>query len=231
MPHVLSRMHFTRQMGRAEDTVALPLEGVMALVEVYACSTLLHVRAPSGRRAQKAVILRPPCFVGTGETACADDTVPLEPPNNMWALTTGTLTAARLQLPMLTNPLRPRTTFHTSLLVPVPPTLCLSVRTPQMLMTLWTVARNRSMIAWLIEPGHFRFSYLTLRPFLLSPSTRYRPQTATHECTVPLHTSGDLSLPSTYFPPSAHTRLPPTSHTNSRRRKRAAKASGQSRAK
>ena len=77
---MLSRMGFTRPMGRAEDTVGLPLEGVMAIVEVYACSALVHVRAPLGRAAQKAVDLPLPCFVRTCETGCADDTVllPLE---------------------------------------------------------------------------------------------------------------------------------------------------------
>ena len=78
-----------------------------------------------------------------------------------------------------------------------------------MLMTLRTRARTRSMIAWLTELRHFRFSFPPLRPFLVSPQTSYEPQTATHKCTVPFHTSCYPPLPSTYFLPSAHTRLPP----------------------
>ena len=131
-------MGFTRQMGRAEDTVLLPLEGVMALVEVDAFSTLLHVRAPFGRSAQKAVTLPPPCFVWTCETGCADDTVLLELPRTMGTSTA--LPAVRLHLPMLADPRHPRTTFHTIMFRPVPPTPCLSMRTPQMLMTLRTLA-------------------------------------------------------------------------------------------
>ena len=149
-------------MGRAEDTGALPLERVMALVEVHACSALLHVRTPEGRSAQKAVGLPPPGFVWTCLTGCADDTVLLEPPQNMDALTTAALPAVLLHLPMLANPLRPRTTFHTILFRPVPPTPCLSMRTPQMLMALRTHARELSMIAWLIPLGHSHFSNLAL---------------------------------------------------------------------
>merc|ERR1711916_48784 len=144
------------------DTVALPFEGVIALVEVLACSALLHVRAPERRSAQKAVTLLPPYFVWTCPTGCADDTVLLVPPNNMWALTTGTFTAVRLLLPMLANPHRPHTTFQTILLRPPPPTPCLSMRTPQMLMTLRTPAGVLSMIARFVSLSHFRFSDLTL---------------------------------------------------------------------
>ena len=130
-------MGFTRQMGRAEDTVDLPLEVVMALVEVDAFRTLLHVRAPFRRSAQQAITLPSPCFVRACHTGCADGTVALGPPGTMGTSTA--LPAVCLQLPMLANPLRPRTTFHTILLVPIPPAPCLPMRTPQMLMTLWTV--------------------------------------------------------------------------------------------
>merc|ERR1711916_346209 len=113
-------MGFTRQMRRAKDTVAFPLENVIALVEVDACSTLLHVRAPLGRSAQEAATLPPPCFVWTCLTGCADDTVVLEPPRSMGTATA--LPAVRLHLPMLAKPLRPRTTFHTPFFRSVPPT-------------------------------------------------------------------------------------------------------------
>ena len=90
-------------MGRAEDTVALPFEEVMAIVEVNACSTLLHVRAPFGWSAQKAVTLPPPCFVWTCLTGCADDTVVLGSPRSMGTSTA--LPAVCLLLPMLADPL------------------------------------------------------------------------------------------------------------------------------
>ena len=140
----------------------------MAIVEVYTFSTLLHVKTPFGRSAQKTVTLPPPCFVRTCKTGCADDTVALEPPKNMDALTTAALPAVRLHLPMLADPHRPRTTFHTTLLRPPPPTPCLPMRTPQMLMTLRTRGRTRSMFARLIPLGHYStlhagpsFSFLT----------------------------------------------------------------------
>ena len=167
----------------------------MALVEVYTFSALLHVRAPFGQSAQKAVTLPPPFFVWTCETGCADDTVLLGPPRSMGTSTA--LPAVRLHLPMLANPRRPRTTFHTILLRPVPPTPCLPMRTPQMLMTLRTRAGLRSMAATF--PCHFPFSYLC--PFLLFTSTSYRPQTATRKCTSPFSTSRPLSLPSPSVPP------------------------------
>ena len=85
-----------------------------------------------------------------------------------------------------------------------------------MLMTLRTLAGLRSMFATL--PYHFRFSFPTLWPFLLFPSTAHQDQTATHACTAPFNTSGDLS---TYVPPSTHPRLTPTFHAkrNSQRDK------------
>ena len=83
-----------------------------------------------------------------------------------------------------------------------------------MFMAFRTVARLRSMIARLIPPGHFLVSSSSLWSFLLFPHTSYKPQTATHECTFPFRTFCHLPLPSTYSLPSAHTRLPPTSHTN-----------------
>ncbi len=180
----------------------------MALVEVDAFSTLLHVRAPLGRSAEKAVGLPPPCFVWTCSTGCTDDTVLLGPPGTMGTSTA--LPAVHLQLPMLTNPRRPRTTFHTIRLLPVSPTPCLSMRTPQMLMTLRTLRRTRSMFAR--SSWHFLFSYPTLCPFLLFPKTRYQPQTVAHQCTVLFYTSCYLPLPSTYSLPPAHTRLPTTAH-------------------
>ena len=136
---MLSRVGCARQMGRAEDTVLLPLEDVIALVKVNACSALLDVRTPKGWSAQEAVTLPPPCFVGTCLTGCADDTVPLVPPNNVGALMTTTGHTVTLPSPMLADTRRPRTAFQTVLLRPPPPTPCLSMRTPQMLMTLWTV--------------------------------------------------------------------------------------------
>ena len=76
------------------------------------------------------------------------------------------------------------------------------------------------MIARFAVSTHFRFSYRTLCPFLLFPKTSYQPQTATHECTVPFRTFCHLSLLSTYFPPSAHTRLPTTSHKRKQNREK-----------
>merc|ERR1711991_193615 len=117
-------------MGRAEDTVGLPFEVVIAIVKVNTFSALLHVRAPEGWSARKAGRLVPPCFVRTCKTGCADDTVLLEPPGTMG--TTTALPAVLLHLPMLADTRRPGTTFCAIRLRPVSSTPCLSMWTPQM---------------------------------------------------------------------------------------------------
>ena len=177
-------MGFACQLGRAEDAVALSFENVIALVEVHARSTLFHVTTPFGRSTQKAVALRPPCFVRTRPTGCTDDTVALVPPKYMGALTVTTFQAQSLPHPMLANTRLPRTAFHTTLLRPPSPVLLLSMRTPQMLMALWTLARMLSMFARFRR--HFRqiiqtrfFSSSgdpTIRPFFSfhGPATGHR---------------------------------------------------------
>ena len=135
-------MGFAGQMGSAHDAVALPPQVVQALGKVNTLSALFHVRTALGRSAQKAGRLPPPRLVNTFETGCADDTVLLVSSFRVRALTIVTLWAVPLPLPMLANPRRPRTTFHTSMFVLVPPTLCLLMWTPQMLMTLWTPLRD-----------------------------------------------------------------------------------------
>ena len=60
-----SRMRFTCQMGRAEDTVGLALEVVVTGGEVDALGTLVDVRTPFGRSAEEAVGLCPPGNVDT----------------------------------------------------------------------------------------------------------------------------------------------------------------------
>merc|ERR1711916_252739 len=102
----------------------------MALVEVDAFRTLLHVGTPLGRSAQKAVGHPPPCFVRTCRTGCADDTVPLVPPSKVGALIiTTAFQALRLPSPMLADTRRPRTAFQTVPLRPTPSILLLSMRT------------------------------------------------------------------------------------------------------
>ena len=136
---MLGRMSGARPMGRAEDTGALPLEVVFALVEVHACSALLHVTAPEGGTAQEAVALPPPCFVWTCPTGCADDAVVLVPPGSMGALIFTAGHTVPLPPPMPADTRRPRTAFQTTTLRPPPSILLLSMRTPQVLMTLRTL--------------------------------------------------------------------------------------------
>ena len=219
-------MGCTRQMGRAENTVALPLEGVMAIVEVYTFSTLLHVKTPFGRSAQKTVTLPPPCFVWAGPTGCADDTVLLGPPNNVGALISAALDADPLPSPMPADTRRPRTAFQTSPLLPPPSILLLSMRTPQMLMTLRTLVRLRPVSArfrrhirpnqtnWLLLVADVRtcLSGPNFPTFWLFPQTSYGPQTTAHECTDLLYRSDHLLLFSPKFPPfSTNTSFLPTS--------------------
>ena len=169
----------------------------MAIVEVDAFRTLLHVGTPLGRTAQKAGSLPLPGFVWTCRTGCADDTALLVPPNNVDALIFTTFQAVLPPPPMAAHSRRPRTAFQTVFLRLPPSILLLSMRTPQMLMTLGTLARTLPVFARFrrhIRPNQTNSLFLVAdvrtclsRPnfptFLLFPQTSYRPQTTAHECT------------------------------------------------
>ena len=212
----------------------------MALVEVDAFRTLLHVRAPLGRSAQEAVGLPPSCFVGACSTGCADGTVVLVPPSNVGALVSTTGHTVRLPSPMFAHPRRPRTAFHTTPLRSPPSISRLSMRTPQMLVTLWTVTRMLPVSARLwrhIRPNQTNWLSLLVasslltrlsRPnyptFWLFPQTSYRPQATTHGCTDLLCRSWYLLLCSTCFPPlSANTSFLSTSTSTTDPKKKASR--------